>query len=202
MNISSVPLKSYPEELSLNLRKPEDRFKWFLASLLFGKRISAEIALRTFREFEHRGYTTPEKILEAGWARLVKALDDGGYVRYDFSTADRLLEICKRLKEEGGLERLHASAKDPEDLMRKLTGFKGIGPTTASIFLRELRGIWEKADPPLSPLAEEVAKRLGIKGEERMKELEPKLIRLGLEYCKRGRCSTCPVPEGCRRKRK
>lgn len=190
-------LKSYPEELGLNLRKPEDRFKWFLASLLFGKRISAEIALRTFKEFERRGYTTPERILEAGWTRLVKALDEGGYVRYDFSTADRLLEICKGLKEEGGLEKLHASAKDPQDLMERLQRFKGIGPVTVSIFLRELRGIWEKADPPLSPLAKEVAERLGIR-EERMKELEPKLVRLGLEYCKRKKCSSCPVSKGCK----
>ncbi|MEM0358514.1 MAG: hypothetical protein QXG22_00670 [Candidatus Hadarchaeales archaeon] len=193
-------LKSYPEELGLDLGKPEDRFKWFLASILFGKRISAEIALRTFREFERRGYTTPERILEAGWAKLVKALDEGGYVRYDFSTADRLLEICKELKERGGLEKLCASAKDPEDLMKRLMEFRGIGPTTASIFLRELRGIWEKADPPLSPLAREVAERLGIKGEKKMKELEPKLVRLGLEYCKRKRCTPCPVSGRCRRK--
>ncbi|MEM2866705.1 MAG: hypothetical protein QW098_06175 [Candidatus Hadarchaeales archaeon] len=191
-------LKSYPEELGLDLRKPEDRFKWFLASLLFGRRISAGIALRTFREFERRGYTTPGRILEAGWTRLVKALDEGGYVRYDFSTADKLLEICKKLKEEGGLERLHASAKDPEDLMGKLTEFKGIGPTTASIFLRELRGIWEKADPPLSPLAREVAEKLGIRGERRMREMEPRLVRLGLEYCKRKKCISCPVSRKCR----
>lgn len=200
MSAESIPLRSYPEELGLDLRKPADRFNWFLASLLFGKRISAGIALRTFREFERRGYITPEKILEAGWTKLVKALDEGGYVRYDFSTADKLLEVCKRLKEEGGLERLHASAKDPEDLMRRLTEFKGIGPTTASIFLRELRGIWEKADPPLSPLAREVAERLGIRGERRMKELEPRLVRLGLEYCKRKKCVSCPVSRKCRGK--
>ncbi len=195
--MARVPLRSYPEELGLDLRKPGDRFKWFLASLLFGRRISAGIALRTFREFERRGYTSPGRILEAGWARLVRALDEGGYVRYDFSTADRLLEICRRLKEEGGLERLHASAADPEDLMRKLQEFRGIGPTTACIFLRELRGIWEKADPPLSPLAREVAGRLGIRGEGRMKGLEPRLVRLGLEYCRRKRCTSCPASGGC-----
>jgi endonuclease III len=191
-------IRSYPEELGLDLRKPGDRFKWFLASLLFGRRISAEIALRTFREFERRGYTTPERVLEAGWHRLVEALDEGGYVRYDYSTADRLLEICGRLKEEGGLERLHSSARDARDLERRLMDFRGIGPVTVSIFLRELRGIWEKADPPLSPLAKEVAGRLGMRGEERMKELEPRLVRLALEYCKRRRCPSCPVRGRCR----
>jgi len=191
-------VKSYPEELGLDLRKPGDRFKWFLASLLFGRRISAEIALRTFREFERRGYTTPERVLKAGWHRLVEALDEGGYVRYDYSTADRLLEICARLQEEGGLERLHSSARDAKDLERRLQEFRGIGPVTASIFLRELRGIWEKADPPLSPLAREVARRLGIREEKRMKELEPRLVRLGLEYCKRRRCPSCPARRRCR----
>ncbi|MFQ6074605.1 MAG: hypothetical protein ACE5Z5_00525, partial [Candidatus Bathyarchaeia archaeon] len=60
-------LQSYSEELGLDLTTPEGRFKWFLASVLFAKRISAEIAKRTYRRFEEEGLTTPERILEAGW---------------------------------------------------------------------------------------------------------------------------------------
>jgi hypothetical protein len=45
-------LPTYSAELGLDLRKAEDRFKWFLASILFAKRISSEIAKRTYREFE------------------------------------------------------------------------------------------------------------------------------------------------------
>lgn len=52
-------LESYSEELGLNLEKSEDRFKWFLASFLFGKHISAKIAETTFREFKNSGFTTP-----------------------------------------------------------------------------------------------------------------------------------------------
>ncbi len=48
-------IKSYPEELGLHLRKCEDRFKWFLASILFAKRISAEIAKKTYLRFEQEG---------------------------------------------------------------------------------------------------------------------------------------------------
>ena len=33
---------------------------------------------------------------------------------------------------------------------------------TANIFLRELRGIWERADPPLQELAAEAAVELGL----------------------------------------
>jgi hypothetical protein len=45
-------LQSYAEELGLNLNRSEDRFKWFLASALFAKRISAETAKKTYLHFE------------------------------------------------------------------------------------------------------------------------------------------------------
>ncbi len=50
----------------------------------------------------------------------------------------------------------------PRDLEQRIKALgKGIGDTTVGIFLRELRGIWPKADPPLSPLALAGAKALG-----------------------------------------
>ena len=48
-------LTTYSQELGLDLLKVEDRFKWFLASILFAKRISARIAMATFKEFENAG---------------------------------------------------------------------------------------------------------------------------------------------------
>ena len=93
-------LSTYSEELGLDLTKPESRFKWFLASILFAKRISAEIAKRTYRRFEEEELTTPDRILTAGWDRLVQVLDSGGYVRYDFSTATNLLRIMEELKKK------------------------------------------------------------------------------------------------------
>ena len=83
--LSRIP--SYSRELGLDLRKPRDRFKWFLASMLFAKRISSEIARKTYKLFEAEGLTTPDALLRAGWDKLVEVLDAGGYVRYDFSTA-------------------------------------------------------------------------------------------------------------------
>jgi len=91
-------LSTYSEELGLDLTRPEDRLKWFLASILFAKRISAEIAKRTYRRFEEEELTTPDKILVAGWERLVEVLGSRGYVRYDFSTATNLLRIMEELK--------------------------------------------------------------------------------------------------------
>lgn len=96
--------------------------------------------------------------MEVSWDGLVEILDRTGYVRYDFSTASKLLEIAANLKERyGSLENLYAEAKDSQDLEKKLLEFKGVGSTTVNIFLRELKGIWEKAKPSLSPIAKEVA---------------------------------------------
>jgi endonuclease III len=188
-------LCSYSEELGLDLHKPEDRFKWFLVSLLFAKRISADIAKKTYRRFEEEGLTTPEKILAAGWDRLVQVLDCGGYVRYDFSTASNLLGIMEELRETyGDIETLHRRSADPRDLERRLQEFKGIGPVGVNIFLRELRGIWMKAKPKPSKMAFEAAHRIGLKNVE---PCESALVRLSLEYCKKPRCSECPVNNYC-----
>jgi len=189
-------LESYSEELGLDLSKPEERFKWFLASILFAKRISAEIAKKTYRQFEDERLTTVDRILEAGWDRLVQVLDSGGYVRYDFSTASNLLGIMKELKEGyGDLEGLHSQSSGPADLERRLMKFKGIGPVGVSIFLRELRGIWEKAEPEPSGMAIQTAQRIGL---EDIKPCESALVRLNLEYCKKRECLRCPVRNYCR----
>ena len=193
--ISQLP--AYSEELGLDLSEPEDRFKWFLASLLFAKRISAEIAKKTYHRFEEEGLNTPGKILAAGWDRLVEVLDSGGYVRYDFSTASNLLRIMKEIKEKyGDLEELHRQASDPKDLEKRLQEFVGVGPVGVNIFLRELRGIWEKARPRPSRIATEAAQRVGL---EDVELYESALVRLCLEYCKKGKCKDCPVPKYCKK---
>ena len=190
----------YSQELGLDLNTAEDRFKWFLASFLFAKRISSEVAKRTYRELEKEGIVTAQSIMEAGWDKLVEVLDRGGYVRYDFSTATKLLEITASLREKyGSLEALYSQSKDAEDLEKRLLEFKGVGPTTVNIFLRELKPVWEKARPQLSPLAKEIAFKLGL-GEEELKlpAVESALVRLNLEFCKHKRCSDCPAKKWCR----
>jgi endonuclease III len=199
MNVKEAlsKLQSYSKELGLDLTKAEDRFKWFLASVLFAKRISAETAKETYLYFEQEDLTSPDAILEAGWNRLVEVLDSGGYTRYDFSTATNLLGIAKTLKEKyGDLERLHAESSSPTDLERRLQEFKGVGPVGVNIFLRELRGIWEKAKPKPSPLAVATAQKIGLNLED-AELYESQLVRLNLEYCKKRRSSECPLKDNC-----
>lgn len=188
-------LPSYSEELGLNLSRPGNRFKWFLASLLFAKRIPVATAKKTYLQFEKEGLTTPEKILSAGWNQLVRVLDSGGYARYDFSTATTLLGIMKELKEKyADLEKLYRKSTSPGDLEKKLQEFKGIGPVGVNIFLRELRGIWEKARPNPSKMAAKTAKQIGL---ENIESYESSLVRLTLEYCRKNKCEECPVRDYC-----
>jgi hypothetical protein len=148
----------FARALGIDLAAPDagERFKWFLAAMLYGARISESLATRTWREFAARDVLTPGRMIEAGWDGLVGILDAGGYVRYDYKTATKLLDVCTALTRDyaGSLDSLHGAAADARDLEYRLKALgKGIGDTTVSIFLRELRGIWDKADPPLSPLA-------------------------------------------------
>ncbi len=156
----------FATELGLDLKSGAAvRQQWFLAAVFFGARISGTLAARTFRTFMAAGVYSPEAILGQGWDNLVVLLDQGGYTRYDFKTATKLLKSMESLQAhyQGSLERLHAAAADPEDLERRLRELApGIGPATVNIFLRELRGIWAKADPPLSPLAQAAAEHAGL----------------------------------------
>jgi hypothetical protein len=62
----------------------------------------------------------------------------------------------KDLQEQyaGDLNNLHEKAQDGKDLESRLKQLgKGIGDVTVNIFLRELRTVWVKARPALSPEA-------------------------------------------------
>lgn len=193
--ISAFP--PYSEELEIDLSQPSGRFQWFLASILFGARISERIACKTFKAFQEAGIDTPEKILSAGWDELVRILDAGGYVRYDFSTASKLIDIMAALMARyGSLEELYRRSSNTEDLEARLREFKGIGPVTAQIFSREMRGIWD-INPEVSDKAQMMAKWLdidlsGLSG-ERLSRAETALVKLYLRYCKKRRCSACPL---------
>lgn len=217
----------FSSELGLALapNRPNDLFLWFLAALLYGTRISGTIVAHTHAEFVRRGLVTPEKILKTGWDRLVVVFDAGGYARYDFKTATKLLEVMRHLVEQyhGDLNQLHHAAKDARDLESRLKVLgKGIGEVTVQIFLRELRDLWPKARPELSHLAVLAAKDLRLlspaaarRGGSQVEELmelwnereqknktfsdfESALVRLRRDYCRR-RWQVCPMREYCGR---
>jgi len=157
----------YSEELGIDLAARSDAayFRWFLASLLFGARISENTAKNTYRSFVRHGLTSPKKLLDAGWDFLVyPVMREGGYVRYDGRKSTQVLRDCETLIDDysGSLTRLHDAALDTGDIEQRLLAFYGVGPVTANIFLRELRPFWAKADPTPLPVVKRLAKRLAI----------------------------------------
>ena len=137
--------RTVAEELGIDLssRKEEELFKWFLACLLFGKPIQQEIAKRAYTLLVSAGLRNPDAVLGAGWDRLVELLDEAHYVRYDFSTARKLLDVYRELKHRyGTLGRLIAEARNSAELDARLQEFKHIGPVTARLFTREVAPIW------------------------------------------------------------
>lgn len=133
------------EDLGIHLssKREEELFKWFLACLLFGKPIQRQVAERALATLTAAGLSTPDAVLGAGWDELVRLLDEAHYVRYDFSTATKLLHVCNELKERyGTLTNLLTQSKTAPELSERLQEFKYIGPVTAQIFLREVRPVW------------------------------------------------------------
>lgn len=107
---------------------------------MFGKPIQQEVAKRAYLEFVREGLVTPEALIEAGWDRLVSVLDRGHYVRFDFSTATKLLDISQSLiARYGSLTNLFRQSSDRKDLAKRLQEFKGVGPVTTRIFLRDIK---------------------------------------------------------------
>lgn len=130
--------------IDLESRDETEYFKWFLACLLFGKPVQQEVAKRAFHALVDSGITSPKAIHETGWDRLVEILDEGHYVRYDFSTATKLLEVTSTLMEEyGTFGNFLGRFPTTDQLAARLREFKGIGPKTVEIFMRDMAPVLE-----------------------------------------------------------
>lgn len=152
----------YSEELGIDVER--DPFKWFLASFLFGARISATIAKNTYKIYEREGLTTPKKLALADLMVLIRIHGKGGYGHYDGVTARYVNAIANKLLADygGKITELSKRSKSPTELEARLLEFKGIGPVRAQIFLRELRGVWNNADPQLTAMEISTARHLKI----------------------------------------
>lgn len=134
------------EALGIEIGKGEgELFKWFIASFLFGKRIQRDIAAEAYRVIiERHGHDTPIKIANCSHRTLVRMLGEARYVRYDESTAERLVKLCGRLNREygGTLGGIREQSKDRKELEKRLAEFEGVGPKTVEIFMREAEKVW------------------------------------------------------------
>jgi endonuclease III len=203
----------YSSELGIDVDAGDAEIeRWFLASALFGTRIRASVAERTFRVLSHAGIHRITDAERRTWDELVALLDSGGYARYDFRTATRLQALARRVLERhsGDVAAIGRQVVDPKKLVATLEELPGFGPVTIALFLRELRGVWPGARMALDARAAEAARHLGLIGGrghddlaqiERLaqksgcdvRDLEAALVRLALVHRRR-----LPCPGGTR----
>ncbi|HEY6480210.1 MAG TPA: hypothetical protein VIZ00_09280 [Streptosporangiaceae bacterium] len=133
-------------DLHIDLARGTDAqvFRWLVACLLFGARISQDIAARAYAELDKLRVLTPGRLAGADWMDLVHALDRGGYRRYDESTARELISLGQRVLDEygGHAARIRAGADSKRAVAGRVQEFTGIGPAAADIFVREIPPAW------------------------------------------------------------
>ena len=101
----------------------------------------------------------------SSWEQRVRALDEGGYVRYDERTSTMLGETAEMLIDlyQGDLRKLRAAAgTDPARERKLLDQFKGVGNVAVNIFFRETQLAWPELFPFADDKALASAKQLGL----------------------------------------
>jgi endonuclease III len=158
--------RTYADEAGIRLKNtPQPLYQLLVLACLSSTRIRASTAVAAARALFAAGMRTPRRMADATWQQRVDALGEGGYRRYDESTATRLGEGAQLVLNEfgGDLRRLRAEADgDPDEQRRLLRKVPGLGPAGADIFLREAQGLWPEAAPCLDRKAPQGAERLGL----------------------------------------
>jgi endonuclease III len=129
-------------QLGIELKPDDDAslFKWFIASFLMGKRIQAPIAAQAYKVIiEEEGRDTPRKLQHCTSRELVAMLGRAHYVRYDETTAQRLLDLSARLNADygGKITGIRQASEDRQAFEQRLGEFDGVGPKTIEIFMRD-----------------------------------------------------------------
>ncbi|WP_300627885.1 DNA methylase [Pseudomonas sp.] len=129
-------------ELGIELKPCDDSslFKWFIASFLMGKRIQAPIAAQAYKVIvEQEGRDTAQKLQHCTSRELVAMLGRAHYVRYDETTAQRLLDLSAKLNADysGKITRILQASDSRQAFEKRLGEFDGVGPKTIEIFMRD-----------------------------------------------------------------
>jgi hypothetical protein len=197
----------YSKELGIDLDAGDAEVeRWFLAATLFGTRIAAIVAERTFAVLSSAGIGRIGDVENWDWDDIVALLDAGGYARYDFKTATRLQMLAREVNERyGDVGAIGRQFAEPEALVSALDELPGWGATTIGLFLRELRGIWKGARLPADARAVEMGRHLALfdcgeggelaalkalarRSSQDVRDLESALVRLDLAHRRVQRC--------------
>jgi len=151
--------------------EPAPLFQLLVLAQLLAARIGAGVAVATAAELFAAGWTTPQRMRGASRPRVVAALGRGGYRRYDERTATQLREMSVLVLDRyaGDLRGLADEAKgDVGTASALLQEVKGIGPTGAAVFLREVQAVWAWVRPYLDDRARAGARRVGLPDDDRL----------------------------------
>src|SRR5690625_2421685 len=144
---------------------PMPLFELLVLCMLASKPIDAAIAMRAARELFGSGVRTPQTVLAAERRDVIAAFGRAHYVRYDESSATRLVDLATAVGDRyrGDLRRLADRADgDVGTAARLLQQFTGIGATGAGIYLREVQDVWTWVRPYFDDRALTAARRLGL----------------------------------------
>jgi endonuclease III len=143
--------RTYADEAGIRLAdRPGPLYQLLVLVTLLSAQVSADIAIAAARELYRAGYRTAKAMSEAGWQDRVDALGRGHYRRHDERTATMLGDSADLLSSRwrGDLRRLRDEAgAGAAKIASLLTEFPGVGPTGASIFLREIQDLWPTVAP-------------------------------------------------------
>ncbi|HYZ67052.1 MAG TPA: endonuclease [Mycobacterium sp.] len=157
---------TYAQEAGIRLKdQPMPLFQLLTLCMLASKPIDATIAMQAARELFRAGLRTPQAVVKADRATMIRAFGRAHYVRYDESSATRLADIAATVRDEYGGDLRNLTARGNRDVRatcRLLKQFKGIGDTGADIFLREIQDVWTWARPYFDKRAITAARQLGL----------------------------------------
>lgn len=143
--------RTYAEDAGIRLRDtPQPLYRLLVLSCLLSAPIRAGTAVSAARALSAAGLRDPRRMADATWQQRVDALGEGGYRRYDESTATRLGDGARLLLDTygGDVRELRREADgDVYRLTRLLRRIPGLGPVGAAIFLREVQGVWPETAP-------------------------------------------------------
>jgi endonuclease III len=156
----------YAQDAGIKLAdRPGPLYQLLVLATLLSAPIPAETGIAAARELFAAGYRSPKAMSEASWQDRVDALGRGHYRRYDERTATMLGDGADLLsrKWHGDLRRLrdHAGG-EAGAIASMLTEFSGVGPTGASIFLREVQDTWPTVAPYVDAKVTSGARRVRL----------------------------------------
>src|SRR3954470_13887622 len=158
--------RTFADEAGIALTdEPAPLFQLLVLAQLLSARIATGVAVAAALELRAEGWTTAQRLRDASRPRVVAALGRAGYRRYDERTATQLREMGTLVltRYGGDLRRLaEEAAGDVGRAARLIQEVKGIGPTGAAVFLREIQGVWAWVRPYLDDRARAGAGRVGL----------------------------------------